>query len=102
MAEDADDKKKAKAVRQIKNTEQQGRTFLKLKFKRGLIFDGGGISTLQVPVAWPKAADYDDAEDYDLEDPKSTNQKDPSKWREVNCPKEIEFLLRLQNQWHFG
>jgi hypothetical protein len=34
MAEDADDKKKAKAIRQIKNTEQQARTFLKLKFKR--------------------------------------------------------------------
>jgi hypothetical protein len=64
--------------------------------------DGGGISRLQVPVPWPTAADYDDEEDYDLEDPKSTNQKDPSKWKEVNCPKEIEFLLRLRNQRHFG
>jgi hypothetical protein len=89
MTEDADDKKKAMAIIQIKNTEQQARAFLKLKFKRGLICDGGGISRLQVPVSWPTAADYDDAEDYDLEDPKSTNQKDPSKWREVNCPKEI-------------
>jgi hypothetical protein len=102
MAEDADDKKKAKATRQIKNTKQQGRSFLKLKFKRGLICDGGGISRLQVPVLWPTAADYDDEEDYNLEDPKSTNQKDPSKWREVNCLKEIEFLLRLRNQRHFG
>jgi hypothetical protein len=34
MAEDADDKKKAKAVRQIKKTEQQSRTYQKLKFKR--------------------------------------------------------------------
>jgi hypothetical protein len=41
--------------------------------------------------SWPTAADYDDEEDYDLEDPKSTNQKDPSKWKEVNLPKEIEF-----------
>jgi hypothetical protein len=102
MAEDANDKKKAKAIRQIKNTEQQARAFLKLKFKRGLIHDGGGISRLQVPVPWPTAAEYDDEEDYDLEDPKSTNQKDPSKWKEVNCPKEIEFLLRLRNQLHFG
>jgi hypothetical protein len=102
MAEDADDKKKAKAKRQMKKTEQQGRTYLKLKFKRGLILDGGGISSLQVPVSWPTAADYEDTEDYDLKDPKSTNQKDPSKWREVNCPKEIEFLLQLRNQRHFG
>jgi hypothetical protein len=62
----------------------------------------GGISRLQVPVSWPTAADYEDAEDYDLVDPKSTNQKDPGKWREVNCPKEIEFLLRLRNQRHSG
>jgi D-alanyl-D-alanine carboxypeptidase len=34
MAEDADDKKKARAIRQIKNTEQQARAFLKLKFNR--------------------------------------------------------------------
>jgi hypothetical protein len=66
-----------------------------LKFKRGLIRDGGGISRLQVPVSWPTAADYDKEEYFELEDPKSTNKKDPSKWREVNCPKEIEFLLRL-------
>jgi hypothetical protein len=50
MAEDADDKKKAKAIRQIKNTGQQAWAFLKLKFKRGLICDGGGISRLQVPI----------------------------------------------------
>jgi hypothetical protein len=75
---------------------------LKLKFKRGLIRDGGGKSRLQVPVSWPTAADYDDGVDYDLEDPKSTDQNDPSKWKEVNCPKEIEFLLHLRNQQHFG
>jgi hypothetical protein len=50
----------------------------------------------------PTAADYDDEEDYDLEGPKSTNQNDPCKWKEVNCPKEIEFLLLLRNQRHFG
>ena len=37
---------------------------------------------------------------YNLKDPKKV--KDESAWREVNCPKEIEFLLRLQNQRHFG
>jgi hypothetical protein len=102
MAEDADDKKKAKAIRQKKNTEQQAQAFLKLKFKRGLIRDGRGIFRLQVPVSWPTVDEYDGEEDYDLEDPKSTNQKDPSKWKEVNCLKEIEFLLCLRNQRHFG
>jgi hypothetical protein len=57
MAEDPDDKKKAKAIRQMKKTEQQSRTYQKLKFKRRLIRDGGGISRLQVPVSWPTAAD---------------------------------------------
>jgi hypothetical protein len=89
MTEDADDKKKVKAIRQIKNTEQQARAFLKLKFKRGLIRDGGGISRLQGPISWPTAAEYDEEVDYELEDPKSTNQNDPSKWKKVNCPKEI-------------
>jgi hypothetical protein len=102
MAEDEDDKKKAKAIRQMKKTEKDTRAFQKLKFKRGLNHDGGGISRLQVPVSWPTAATYDDEADYDLEDPKVTNQKDPSKWKEINCPKEIEFLLRLRNQRHFG
>jgi hypothetical protein len=102
MAEYAYGKKKAKAIRQIKNTDQQARAFLKLKFKRGLIRDGGGISRLKVPISWPTAAEYDDEDDYDLEDPKSTTQNDPSKWKEVNCPKEIEFLLRLRSQRHFG
>jgi hypothetical protein len=102
MAEDADDKKKAKAIRQMKKTEQQSQTYQKLKFKRGLIREGGGVSRLQVPVPWPTAEDYDDKEDYDLEDPKSTNQKEPRKWKEVNCPKDIEFPLRLRNQRHFG
>jgi hypothetical protein len=102
MAEDADDKKKAKAIRQMRKTEQQNRTYQKLKFKRGLIRDGGGTSRLQVPVSWPTAAVYDEEEEYDLEDPKSTNQNDPSKWKEVNCPKEIKLLRRLRNQRHFG
>jgi septal ring factor EnvC (AmiA/AmiB activator) len=79
MAEDAEDKKKAEAIRQMKKIEQQSRTYQKLKFKTGLIRVGGGISRLQVPVSWPTVADYDDKEDYDLEDPNSTNQKDPSK-----------------------
>jgi hypothetical protein len=49
--------------------------------------------------------EYNDAEDYNLEDPKAVDQESPrdnSKWKEVNCPKEIEFLFQLRNQRHFG
>jgi hypothetical protein len=102
MAEDVNDEKKTKAIRQMKITEKDTRTFQKLKFKRGLNHNGGGISRLQVPISWPTAAEYDDEIDYGLEDPKITNQKEASQLKEVNCPKEIEFLLRLRNQRHFG
>jgi hypothetical protein len=89
MADDADDKKKAKAIRQMKKTEKNNRAFQKLKFKRGLNHDSGGISWLQVPRSWPTAAEYNDEVDYDPEDPKITKQDDPSKWKEVKRPKEI-------------
>jgi hypothetical protein len=39
----------------------------------------------------------DENRQYEFEDPKKT-----SNWRDINCPKEIEFSLRLQNQRHFG
>jgi hypothetical protein len=101
MADNEDDKKKAKAIRQMEKTEKDTRAFQKLKFRRGLNHDGGGISRLQVPVSWPTAATYDDEADYNLEDPKITNQKDPNRWKEINCPKETEFLLQIRNQRHF-
>jgi hypothetical protein len=41
--------------------------------------------------------EYDDNRQYEFEDPKKT-----SNWRDINCPKEIEFSLRLRNQRHFG
>jgi hypothetical protein len=64
--------------------------------------NGGGITRSQVPQSWPKLEDYNEDETYVLKDPKTTNQKDPHQWREVSCPKEIEFLIRLRNQRHFG
>ena len=59
-----------------------------------------GITRLLVPASWPTSATYDATVKYNLEDPK--NVKDKLVWREVNCPKEIEFFLRLKNQHHFG
>ena len=45
---------------------------------------------------------YDESIDYDLADPKTINQNDPTQWKNVNCPKEIEFYLQLRNRRHFG
>jgi hypothetical protein len=36
MAEDADDKKKPKAIRQMKKTEQQARTYQKFEIQEGI------------------------------------------------------------------
>ena len=57
---------------------------------------------LEVPSSWPLMSDYDESIDYNLTDPKSLDPTDKSLWKEVNCPKEIEFYLRLRNQRHFG
>ena len=57
---------------------------------------------MEVPFSWPTSESYDDDIEYELEDPKSINPNDGSQWRDVNCPKEIEFYLRLRNQRHFG
>ena len=103
FAEDMEEPKKAKALRQMKRVERNTRVFNKYRFQRGKTISGGGISRLQVPTSWPSVENYDDDIDYVLEDPKKVDkQKDPSNWKEVNCPKEIEFLLRLRNQRHFG
>jgi hypothetical protein len=103
FAEDMDETKKAKALRQMKRVERNTRVFNKYRFQKGKMITGGDISRIQVPTSWPSAEDYDDDIDYILEDPKKVNkQNDPSLWKEVNSPKEIEFLLRLRNQRHFG
>ena len=64
------------------------------------MIDDCGITRQLVPASCPTSAIDDATVEYNLEDPKKV--KDKSAWREVNCPKEIEFLLRLQNQRHFG
>ena len=99
-SEDVGDKDKAKRLRQQKKEESKNRVYTALKFIRGRMIDGCGITRLLVPALWPTSATYDATVKYDLKDPKKV--KDESVYREVNCPKEIEFLLRLQNQRHFG
>ena len=102
IAEDEDKAKKAKLIRQKRKEEKKSRAFRRLKYERERIINGSGITRLQVPKSWPTFEEYDDDQEYNLEDPKTTNPKDNNQWREETCPKEIEFLLRLRNQRHFG
>ena len=93
IAEDAAESKKANVIRQMKKSERRSRVHRKLNFRRNRSHNGYGITRLQVPNSWPTMEEYDENETHVLEDPKSTNQKDSHQWREVNCPKEIEFLI---------
>jgi hypothetical protein len=87
FADDVDEKKKANAIRQQKKTEKLVRAYRRLNFQRNRTNDIGGISRLQVPNSWPTMENYNEEEDYNLENPKAVDQKDNSKWKEVNCPK---------------
>jgi hypothetical protein len=102
MADDASDPKKANVIRQMKRTERRPQVHGKLNFQHNRMHNGGGITRLQVPQLWSTIDDYDEAATCVLKDPKVTNQNDQHQWREVNCPKEIEFLIRLRNQRHSG
>ena len=57
---------------------------------------------MEVPFSWPIMFEYDKSIDYNLTDHKSLDPKDKSFWKEVNCPKEIEFYPRLRNRCNFG
>ena len=60
------------------------------------------LTRLEVPTTWPTMDAYDATQDYVLNNPKKVDARDQSLWQEVNCPREIEFLLQLRNQPHFG
>ena len=102
FAEDANDQTKAKNIQQQKNAEKKCRAWGQLKFQRGLNNNSKGIDRIEIPFSWPTSETYNEESDQELEDPKTINQTDSSKWKNVSCPKEIEFYLRLRNQRHFG
>ena len=103
MAEDASsDKDRAKAIRQIRNNERKNRAFQSLKFQRQKHNQPMILNRLEVPQTWPTMDVYDESQEYELEDPKKVDIDNRSLWWEVNCPREIEFLLALRNQRHFG
>jgi hypothetical protein len=102
FADDLEDKKKATALRQMRKGEKKTRVYCRMHFQQGRYNKGGGITRLQVPVSWSIRDEYDETAKYTLEHPKTIDQKDDDLWREANCPKGIEFLIRLRNQRHFG
>ena len=56
-----------------------------------------GIPRLQIPTSWPTLSDTNIPNSISLEDPKFATD-----WRETKCPIEIDFLIKMQNQRHFG
>ena len=96
------DNQKAKCIRQMKRQEQKVRVYNLPKYQRQKDTKSGGINRLEVPSAWPTMSEYDSSTDYNLTDPKTLDPSNKSLWKEVNCPKEIEFCLCLCNQRHFG
>ena len=99
LAEDAGEHKLAKTLRHQALIERKHAAFRQVKNASGQATTDG-ITRVQVPADWPTSMDYDPNSDLTLTDPKLL--KDASDWREVLCPKEIEFSLLLRNQRHFG
>ena len=102
FAKDVDDKTKEKYLRNMRRSEKQARAYSQLKYRRGRIQTSSGIDRLEIPNEWPSMEEYDENIEYNLIDPKKIDKNDPSVWRQINCPTEIEFYLRLRNQRHFG
>ena len=59
-SEDVGDKDKAKRLRQQKKEERKNRVYTSLKFIRGKMIDGCGITRLLVPASWPTSTTYDE------------------------------------------
>ena len=52
-----------------------------------------------MPASWPTSQDETDKA-LELEDPKTITKQE--NWREVTCPTEIAFVLKLRNIKHFA
>ena len=100
LAEDAGEHKLAQALRHQALIERKNAAFRQVKNASGNDTSTDGITRVQVPAEWPTSMEYDPNSDLTLTDPKTL--KAASDWREVLCPKEIEFSLLLRNQRHFG
>ena len=73
--------------------------YRRLGYARGQNAKQQMIDRILVPTSWPMPATYDPDQPLTLSDPKLT---EPDDWRTVTCPAEIELMLKLWNQKHFG
>ena len=93
FAEDVDETAKVRYLRNIRRSEKQARAFSQLKYRRERANTSGGINRLEIPRGWPSMDAYNEDVEYDLTDPKKLDKDDPSVWRQINCPTEIEFIF---------
>jgi len=96
LQEDLGNAHLSKIIWRIHCAEQRNEAFKTLQAIRGSNIRSRSISTLKVPASWPTSQNY--SEDItDLEEPRQATQ-----WKEISYPKEIEFLLLIRIQRHFG
>ena len=99
IADEENQHKKAQAIRQLRRCEAKCRAYNRPKFNRCTGSAQQHITKLEVPASWPTSQDETDKA-LDLEDPKTITEQE--NWREVTCPTEIAFVLKLRNIKHFA
>ena len=99
LNEDADDTQKAHALHQMMRAECRLEAYRRLGYARGKHNTQQSINKILVPMSWPTRETYNPDHPLTLSDPKLTK---PDDWRTVTCPTEIELMLTLRNQRHFG
>ena len=90
------DHQAARAIRQLRNAERRIRVYRYFKACRSKGTSPKQIHAIKVPTNWPTSKSPN-LTSTQLSDPKLAKD-----WREVKCPQEIEFLIKLRNQRHFG
>mmetsp|Transcript_21510 Transcript_21510/g.47643 ORF Transcript_21510/g.47643 Transcript_21510/m.47643 type:complete len:138 (+) Transcript_21510:294-707(+) len=79
--------------------ESRNEAYRRLGYARGQNAKQQTINRNLVPTSWPTPAAYNPDQPLTLSDPKL---KETDDWRTVICPAEIELMLKLRNQKHFG
>ena len=97
MTEDASDKDRAKAIRQIRNIKRKNRAFQSLKFQQTKNIEAMSLNRLEVPQTWPTMNAYDESQEHELKDPKKAYTLERS---QLSARSRIS--LQLRNQGHFN
>ena len=60
-----------------------------------------GVTKVDIPTTWPDFATSPE-EIQELPDPKMVDKKDPTLWKRITDPREVEYYIQLRNRLHFG